>query len=119
MQGAVDAAARGQLSAERVEAARDHLLNETILRAQTPGQVATVLALAAGAVGDVHAFERYVEALAAVKPEDVARVAKLLTPAHRSVVSLIPGGESPPSGEKPKPPASAVGAAGAAKGVRK
>ena len=76
-----------------------------------------ITALAAGAVGDVHAFERYVEALAAVKPEDVARVAKLLTPAHRSVVSLVPGGESPPAGEKPKP--SAAAAAGAAKGGAK
>lgn len=108
VQGGLDAAARGELSAEKIEAARDHLLNETILRAQTPGQVATALAVAAGTVGDVHAFERYVEALAAVKPADVARVAKTLTPARRSVVTLVAGeGESAP-GEKKKLPAAAT-----------
>jgi zinc protease len=100
VQAALDAAARGELSAEKIEAARDHLLNETILRSQTPAQLAVALALAAGAVGDVHAFERYVAALAAVKPEDVARVARLFVPAHRSAVTLIEASEPPVAGKR-------------------
>jgi zinc protease len=107
VQAALDAAARGQLSGEKIEAARDHLLNETIVRAQTPAQVAVALAVTAGTVGDVRAFERYVDALGAVKPEDVARVAKALTPAHRSVVTLVAGSEPPP-GDKTKATAGAV-----------
>ena len=66
---------------------------------RTRSDVATALALATGAVGDVHAFERYMGALAAVKPEDVARVAKMLTPAHRDVVTLMVGPEAPPAGK--------------------
>lgn len=93
VQATLDAVARGELPAERIEAARDHLSNATILRMQTPAAVATLLALATGAVGDVHTFEHYMDALAAVKPEDVARVAKALTPAHRDVVTLIAGSE--------------------------
>jgi len=113
VQAAVDGAARGQLPAEKIEAARDHLLNETILRAQTPAQVAGALALATGAVGDVHAFEQFVAALASVKPEDVARMAKLFTPAHRDVVTLIPGSEPAPAaaGKTKSPAATAKGGA--------
>lgn len=93
VQGALDAAAKGQLAAEKIEAARDHLLNETILRAQTPSQVARALAVTAGTASDVQGYVRYLEALAAVKPEDVARVAKQLTPAHRNVITLVAGSE--------------------------
>jgi predicted Zn-dependent peptidase len=53
--------------------------------------VAFALAVSAAATGDVHTFERYLDALAAVTPADVARVAKLLVPAHRDVVTLIAG----------------------------
>jgi zinc protease len=103
VQGALDAAAKGQLAPEKIEAARDHLLNETILLAQTPSQVARALAVAAGTVSEVQGYPRYVEALAAVKPEDVARVAKQLTPAHRSVVTLVAGSDpGHAEGEKAK-----------------
>jgi hypothetical protein len=40
-------------------------------------------------------------ALAQVKPEDVARVAKMLTPAHRDVVTLTTGQE--PDGKDAAP----------------
>jgi zinc protease len=101
VQGALDAAASGRLAPEKILAARDHILNGMILRAQTPGQVATLVALATGALGDPHGFERYAAALAAVTPEDVARVAKLLKPAHRSVVTLVSEANAAPDGKKP------------------
>jgi predicted Zn-dependent peptidase len=120
VQATLDEAARGQLATEKIEAARDHLLNATILRMQTPAQVATMLALATGAVGDVHAFEHFMAALAAVKPEDVARVAKLLSPARRDVVTLTGGGVAAPAQSPTKsPPGAADKKAPAAKGGTK
>ena len=110
VQAAVDSAARGELSAERIEAARDHLLNQTLLGLQTPAQVAAALAVSAGTTGDVSTFERYVSALAAVKPADVARLAKILTPAHRDVVTLMTGPEAPAEkNEKTAKPAAPKG----------
>jgi len=108
VQQTLDGAARGELPADRVLAARDHLLNQTILGAQTPAQVAVVLAVTTGATGDVHGFERYLQALAAVKPEDVARVAKILSPARRSVVTLMTGADA---GEKERGKEPAKGGA--------
>ncbi len=91
VQSTIDSAAKGELAADRVVAARDHLLNETIIGAQTAAQIANRLASLAARTGDVHTFEKYTQALAAVKPEDVARVAKGLVPAHRDVVTLVTG----------------------------
>jgi predicted Zn-dependent peptidase len=88
-QAAIDQLARGEVPAAKIEAARDHLVAQLVLATQTPGQLGTYLALLTSTThGDVHGLERWAAALAAVKPEDVARVAKLLTPARRSVVTL-------------------------------
>ncbi len=97
VQGALDSAAKGELPADRIEAARDHLLNETILGVQTASQLANRLAVLTAKTGDVHTFEKYTQALAAVKAEDVARVAKGLVPAHRDVVTLVTGTEPAPA----------------------
>lgn len=96
VQGALDSAAKGELAPARIEAARSHLLNETILATQTPGQLAERLARLTAGTGDVHALETYTQALTAVRAEDVARVAKGLVPAHRDVVTLETGGEPVP-----------------------
>ncbi|HEY2516548.1 MAG TPA: hypothetical protein VGI39_37015, partial [Polyangiaceae bacterium] len=110
IQAALDGAGRGELTPERIESARDHLLNQAILGLQTPAQVATALAVSAGATGDVATFEKYLSALAAVKPADVARIAKTLTPAHRDVVTLMTGPEAPEKPEKNAKPVAAKGA---------
>jgi zinc protease len=103
VQATLDSAAKGELAADKIEAARDHLLNETILGAQTASQIANRLASLTARTGDVHAFEKYTQALAAVKPEDVARVAKGLVPAHRDVVTLVTGNEPAAKAEDAKP----------------
>ncbi len=108
VQSAIEKASRGQLPPAAIDAARDHLLNQRIVGLQTPAQVATALAVFAGTTGDPHGLERYVAALAAVKPEDVARVAKLLTPAHRDVVTLMPGPDAPPLEKASAKPAPAT-----------
>ena len=89
VQGAVDAVARGEMPAATIEAARDHVRNAAVLRAQTPGALASLLAWLAVTTGDPHGLEKWMNALAAVKPEDVQRVAKTLVPAHRDVVTLV------------------------------
>jgi len=103
VQATLDSVAKGELPADRIESARDHLLNETILGAQTASQVANRLASLTAKTGDVHSFEKYTQALAAVKPEDVARVAKGLVPAHRDVVTLVTGSEPGAKADAAKP----------------
>ena len=56
--------------------------------------------------GDVHAFEAYGRALAALTPQDIADAAKELVPAHRDVVTL-----SPPGGPVAAAAATAAGGA--------
>ena len=110
VQASLNAAARGELAAADIEAARDHLLNSSTLRTQTPAQLVEVIAGFTSALGDPHGFERYAEALAAVKPDDVARVAKQLTAKHRDVVTLGGGNEgaSQPRASTAVPPTKGV-----------
>ncbi len=111
VQSAIDSAARGELPAERVAAASRHLLNQGILGAQTAPALAGQLASLTGRTGDVQTYGKYMAALAQVKPEDVARVAKTLTPAHRDVVTLTTGPEPEGKDAAPKKPATKTGGA--------
>jgi zinc protease len=111
VQSTIDSAARGELPAERVAAASRHLLNQGILGAQTAPSLASRLASLTGRTGDVQAYGKYMAALAQVKPEDVARVAKMLTPAHRDVVTLTTGQEPDAKDAAPKKPAKKTGGA--------
>jgi zinc protease len=111
VQATVDAAARGELSADRITAASRHLLNEGILGAQTAPALAGRLASLTGRTGDVETYGKYMMALAAVKPEDVARVAKGLTPAHRDVVTLTTAQEPDAKDVGQKKPAKKTGGA--------
>jgi predicted Zn-dependent peptidase len=109
VQAALDSAAKGELPADRIAAASRYLLNSDIIGTQTAPALANRLAQLAARTGDVGTYAKYMAALANVKPEDVARVAKTLTPAHRSVVTLTTGeGEAPDAkdakpGKGPKP----------------
>jgi zinc protease len=116
VQGAIDSAARGELAPAKIEAARDHIRNGLILGTQTPGQLAVTIGwLTRVTNGDVYALDKWNEALGNVKPEDVARVAKLLTPAHRDVITLTQGAE-PAKAQAAKKGADAKKDANAKKG---
>jgi len=57
---------------------------------QTPGAVAERLAFLTAATGDPKGFDRFMTFAMGVTKEDVVRVAKMLTPAHRNIVTLSP-----------------------------
>jgi zinc protease len=90
--------ARGETPEETLLATRSHLVHALALSLQTPQAIAMALAEWTAVTGDVHAFEAYRKALAAVTPEDVARVAKTyLVPARKNLVTLtgpLPKGDS-------------------------
>ena len=59
---------------------------------ETPDDVAVLLAQYTALQGDPGTLDAFVAQLAAVTPDDVARVAReLLTPARRTVVTLAAG----------------------------
>jgi zinc protease len=83
--------ASGGIPAARIAEVQSHLRYRFQMRLETPTQVATQLGAFMAMTGDVSAMERYVDQLAAVTPEDVARVAgAYLTEARRTVITLAP-----------------------------
>jgi zinc protease len=88
VQSALDDVAKGKVDDKELGDARDHLVSSLVLSMQTPGTVAERLAFLTAATGDPRGFDRYMTAAAAVTKTDVVRVAKLLVPAHRDVVTL-------------------------------
>ena len=95
--------AKGETSPARLEAVRAHMISETILGLQTTGAVGTALAYFTAVTGDVAGFQKYVAELSQVTGDDVARVAKLLIPAHRNVVTMV-AGAAPEKGSTEKTP---------------
>ncbi len=80
---------RGETSPAAVDAVRRHLANAQVLALQTPQSVAGGLARWAALTGDPRSLQAYATALAAVTPDEVARVARTyLVPARRNVVTL-------------------------------
>lgn len=99
IQSAIDSVARGQIKPADVEAARNHLVNGILLGMQTPASVAIRLAFLTATTGDVHGFDRYMDAIGKVTGDDLARVAnKHLVPAHRTTVTLAPPPDQPKKG---------------------
>ncbi len=91
IQAALDAVAAKGPDAAEVAAARAHVKNALLLSMQTPGAIAINLAAYTARVGDVHALDRYVAALAKVTAEDLRRVAKAyFTAARRTTITLSP-----------------------------
>jgi len=95
IQGALDAVAQGKVDDKELADARSHLTSGMVLSMQTPGTVAERLAALTAATGDPHGFDRFMTAAMAVTKDDVVRAAKMLTVAHRNLVTL-----SPPKGAK-------------------
>jgi zinc protease len=90
IQQALDAVAQGKVDDKELADARNHLTSSIVLGMQTPGTVAERLAYVTAATGDPRAFDRYMTSTLAVTKDDVVRVAKTLTPAHRNLVTLSP-----------------------------
>lgn len=90
IQSALDAVAQGKIDEQELASARSHLTSSIVLAMQTPGTVAERLAFLTAVTGDPHGFDRYMTAALAVTKNDVARVAKMLVPTHRSLVTLSP-----------------------------
>jgi zinc protease len=89
IQGELDRLGRGELGAERVAAVRDHLLYAVPMTLETPSSVAVFLASQLAVAGSLEAVRGYYDALAAITPADVARVAQShLTERQRYVVTL-------------------------------
>jgi zinc protease len=83
---------RGEVPPERIAAVKSHVRYALLTNVETPDQVAELVAQFVAVGGDLSAMDTYLEALAAVTPEDVARVAsRYLTPTRRFVVTLAPG----------------------------
>jgi zinc protease len=90
IQQALDAVGQGKVDDKELADARNHLASSIVLSMQTPGTVAERLAFVTAATGDPQAFDRYMTSTLSVTKEDVVRVAKMLTPAHRNLVTLSP-----------------------------
>ncbi len=97
MQAEVERIGRGEAEPERVEAVKSHIRYAMLTGLQTPSDVADLIARTIAVGGRLEVLDEYLAALAAVTPEDVARVAReYLTPSRRFVVTLShgPRGES-------------------------
>ncbi|MBX3274270.1 MAG: insulinase family protein [Sandaracinaceae bacterium] len=93
LQATMDALARGEVDAARLDAVKSHVRYGLLTELETPADVADLVARVIGAAGDLGALDQYLEELAAVSAADVARVAReYLTEARRFVVTLSRGG---------------------------
>ena len=90
IQDALDAVAQGKVDDKELADAKNHLTSSIVLGMQTPGAVAERLAFLTAATGDTKGFDRFMTFAMGVTKEDVVRVAKMLTPAHRNIVTLSP-----------------------------
>ena len=96
IQNALDAVAQGKVDDKELADAKNHLTSGIVLGMQTPGAVAERLAFLTAATGDPKGFDHFMTSATAVTKDDVVRVAKMLVPAHRNIVTL----SSPPKGGK-------------------
>ncbi|HEX4514182.1 MAG TPA: pitrilysin family protein [Polyangiaceae bacterium] len=90
IQSALDAVAQGKVDDKELADAKNHLTSSIVLGMQTPGAVAERLAFLTAATGDTKGFDHFMTFAMGVTKDDVIRVAKLLTPAHRNLVTLSP-----------------------------
>ena len=89
IQGELERIAGGEVDAERFEAVRSNQRYRLLGSLQTPDDVANLLGRTIALSGTVAALDEYLEALAAVTPQDVSRAASTyLVPGRRSVVTL-------------------------------
>lgn len=95
IQGELDRIAAGEVEPERIEAVKSHIRYSLLSELETPSAVADLVARIIAVGGRLEALDAYLEEVAAVTPEDVAKVARdYLRPERRFVVTLAQGGES-------------------------
>ncbi len=91
IEGELASIAAGRAAPARVEAVKSHLRYGLLSELETPSDVADLVARTLAVGGRLEMLEQYLAALAAVTPEDVARVAsQYLTESRRFVVTLAP-----------------------------
>lgn len=91
VQEAIDQVARGSADAARVEEVRSRLRYALTMQVETASEAADTLAQFVALTGSVEGLPRYLDALAQVTPEHVARAAaRYLTEARRYTVTLAP-----------------------------
>ncbi|MDB4971853.1 MAG: peptidase family [Myxococcaceae bacterium] len=89
IQLAIDLLSRGEVDPVRVEAVRSHLAYGLTMKVETASDAADLFAQFVAVGGEVSAMQDYLDALASVTKDDVARVAGLyLTPQRRFLVTL-------------------------------
>jgi len=87
---------RGEADALRVADVVSNLRYAMPMDVQRPADAAQLVARYMALTGEVDTYERYRAAVAAVTPDDVARVARsYLTPARRTTVTLSPAAQAP------------------------
>lgn len=92
MQQTVDALGAGEVDAERLEAVKSHVRYALLSGLQTPSDYAQLAAEFISAGGTLDLLDPWLEQLAAVTAEDVARVAReYLTEDRRFVITLAHG----------------------------
>jgi zinc protease len=101
IQNTVDALAKGEVDAARLEATKSNLRGRMVLSMQTPDAVAVRLAYLHAVAGAPGSFDALISELAQVTKDDVARAAKYLTTSRRNVVTLVPPKETPKPVAKP------------------
>jgi len=83
--------AAGEVPSQRIADVQSHLRYSFQMRLETPSDVAGQIGQFMAMTGDVATADGYLAALAAVTPEDVARVARqYLTEARRTTITLAP-----------------------------
>jgi zinc protease len=97
--------AAGEMPAERVRAVQQHLRYAQAMALETPSSAAGFLAEMLAVSGRIEAIDDYLQALADLSPEDVARVAgRYLVPTRRFVVTLDASrAAAPEAGATPAP----------------
>ncbi|MEZ4390334.1 MAG: pitrilysin family protein [Polyangiales bacterium] len=103
---------RGEADAARVADVVSHLRYEMPMGVQRPADAAQLVARFMALTGQPDTYERYHALVAAVTPDDVARVARsYLTPARRTMVTLSPAATAPPGAVRVGPARTAAAGA--------
>ena len=97
-QAELDAIARGELDASRIEPIRSHLMGSFAMGIETPASAANLIASFLAVADDLSVVRAYFDAIAGVTARDLQdAAAHYLTSTRRFVVTLSPPAPTPPS----------------------
>jgi zinc protease len=98
VQAELDRIGRGEAEPARIDAVKSHVRYALLGDLETPTDVAQLLARFLAVADSIESIDAYLEAVEALTPEDVARVARTyLVPRRRFVVTLSHRDEEEPS----------------------